>query len=153
MDKLKNTRILGVIGIVGLILGIVLPYYTISFFGYTKSVSLWGYWEGKIMMILTIANLLFIFKDYVEKYVPQMFDYNIGRIIKDANPKFSIVPTILVVVFAIYLYTKIDIDTSYVKYGLGFWSLWGGIISLIVYTFLYKKSNLNNVDYQSNIYR
>lgn len=141
MDKLKNTRILGVVGIVGLILGIILPYYTITFFGYSQSISLWGYWEGKIMLILTVANLLFIFRDYVEKYIPRMFDSNLGRMIRDANPKLSIVPTILVIAFAIYLYTTMDIDTSYVKYGLGFWSLWGGIICLIGHTFLYKKEN------------
>lgn len=139
MDKLKNTRILGVVGIVGLFLGIILPYFTFSFLGYTQSISLWGYWEGKIMMVLTVANLLFIFKDYVERYVPQMFNSTIGRMIKDANPKCAIIPTILIVAFAIYLFKTIDIDTNYIKYGLGFWSLWGGIICLIAHTFIYKK--------------
>lgn len=139
MEQLKTTRILGVIGITGLILGIMLPYFTFSFFGYSQKVALWGYWEGKVMMLLTIANLLFIFRDYIEKYIPKMFDSNIGRLIKNANPKLSIIPTILVIAFAIYLYTTIDIDTSYIKYGLGFYSLWGGIICLIAHTCLYKR--------------
>lgn len=153
MEKLKSTRILSGIGLVCLFLGIVLPYVTFSLFGYSESVSLWGYWEGKIMMLFTIANLLFVFKDYVEKYVPQLFESSIGSKIKDANPKLAIVPTVLVIIFAIYLYTSLNIDSSYAKYGLGFYSLWIGAILLIVHSFIYKGSSLaSNQDTQFTNY-
>lgn len=142
MDKLKNTRILGLVGIVGLFLGIVMPYLTFSFLGYTQSISLWGYWEGKVMMVLTIANGLFIFKDYVQKYVPKLFETPLGQKIENANPKMALIPTILVVVFAIYLYTTLDVDTNYLKYGLGFWTLWIGVVALVAHSILYKGNDV-----------
>ena len=63
IEKCRTTKILGAIGIVGLILGTIMPYVKYNFFGYQYSISLWGYWEGKVIMILAIANLLFIFKE------------------------------------------------------------------------------------------
>lgn len=139
MEKIKNTRILSMIGLLCLFLGVILPYFTFSFLGIKQSIALWSYWEGKVMMILIVANVLFIFKDYVEKYVPQLLNSTIGKKIQNANPKLAIIPTILVAVFAVYLYTKTDIDSNYIKHGLGFWSLWIGVICLVAHTFLYKK--------------
>lgn len=146
MEKIKNTRILSAVGLVCLFLGVILPYFTFSFLGYKYEIKLWGYWEGKVMMILILANVLFIFKDYVEKYVPQLFNSEIGTKIKEANSKFAIIPTILVAAFAIYLYAKLDVDTTYLKYGIGFYSLWVGVACLVVHTFLYKKNK--EVGYQ-----
>ena len=36
MDKIKNTRILGLVRIICLLLGIIMPYLTFSFLGYTQ---------------------------------------------------------------------------------------------------------------------
>ena len=138
MEKLKNTRILGAVGLACLFLGIILPYLTISIWGFSQSISLWGYWEGKVMMVLTFANLLFIFKDYIQKYVPQLFNSNLGRKIEMANPKMSLIPTVLVAAFTLYLTNSLNIDSSYVKHGLGFWMLWGGVVCLILHAVLYK---------------
>ena len=71
MEKLKNTRILAAVGIACSILGVIMPYIKIEiedFFSISKSLSLWGYLEGKIMMVLTLANFIFIFKDYAKIY-------------------------------------------------------------------------------------
>lgn len=144
MEKLKSTRILSAIGLVCLFLGVVLPYFKFSFLGYTQEIKLWGYWEGKIMMALIVANILFIFKDYVEKYAPQLFNSNLGSKIQNANEKFAIVPTIGVAAFAIWLYIRLDIDTTYLKHGLGFWTLWIGVIFLVAHTFIYKKGSVSN---------
>lgn len=139
MEVIKNKRILALVGIGGLLLGCFLPYYTVSIFGYTQSVSLWGYWEGKIVLLLTLANALFIFQDYIEKYVPQLLNNWVGDLVqKGKNPKFAIIPTILVAVFAISLIIRLDVDSEYIKYGLGFWVLWIGIISLIGHAIFYK---------------
>ena len=138
LNKLKNKRILGLIGLVCLFLGIITPYITISIFGLSESLSLWSYWEGKVIFVLTIANLLFIFKDYIEKYVPQVFNSNIGSKIKKANPKMSLVPTVLVVVFTICLNTTIDVDSTFFKHGIGFWLLWIGVAALVGHAVLYK---------------
>lgn len=145
IEKLKTTRILGAIGIIGLILGTIMPYVKYNFFGYKYSISLWGYWEGKVVMVLAIANLLFIFKDIVEKYVPALFNTGVGSKIKDLNSaKYSLVFTILAGLFALYLTIRLDIDFKY--YNIGFYSLWVGAICLVLYSVLYKKSGHDQVE-------
>lgn len=105
-------------------------------------------------MVLILSNILFIFKDYVEKYVPQLFNTNLGSKIQNANPKFAIVPTIGVAAFAVWLYLRLDVDTTYLKHGLGFWSLWAGVVCMLGHTFLYKKnlvSTSNNNTYSQSM--
>lgn len=139
MEVIKNKRILALIGIVGLLLGVFLPYLTVTILVYSESISLWGYLEGKIVLVLTLANALFIFKDWIEKYVPQLFNNNVGRLVEKANnPKFSLVPTILIAVFVIYLTNKLNFDSEYIKNGLGFYSLWLGVICLVGHAIFYK---------------
>lgn len=38
-----------------------------------------------------------------------------------------------------------DVDSEYIKYGLGFWVLWVGIIALIGHAIFYKKQNVQPV--------
>lgn len=138
IEKCRNTRILGAIGIAGLVLGTIMPYVRYSFFGYKYSISLWGYWEGKIIMLLALANLLFIFKDLVEKYVPFLFNNWIGKKVQDCdNPKFSLIPTVLVSIFTIYLTYTLGVS-SFKYYNIGFYVMWIGTISLVAYAFLHK---------------
>lgn len=137
IEKCKKTRILGVIGIAGLILGTILPYVKYRLFGHKLSISLWGYWQGKIVMILAIANLLFIFRDIVEKYIPTLFDTQLGQKIQELdNTKYSLFPTILSAFFALYLTFELHADFKH--YNLGFYSLWVGTICLIAYSFLHR---------------
>ena len=152
MEVIKNKRILALVGIIGLILGCFLPYYNFSIFGYTQSISLWGYWEGKIVLVLTLANALFIFQDVIEQYVPQLFNNWIGNLVRKLNnPKFALIPTILVAIFAISLIIRLDVNSKYMKYGLGFWILWVGILSLIGHAIFYKKQNTQSQ--QTNNYQ
>lgn len=140
MEVFKTKRILALIGLVSLILGIILPYYNYSFLGYSQSISLWGYWEGKIILVLTIANALLIFKEWVQKYLPQMFNSFLGqKIAKSNNSKLSLIPTILVFVFVIDLNFSLKVDSEFFKYGLGFYLLGLGIICLIGHAIFYKK--------------
>lgn len=144
IEKCRTTRILAIIGIVGLFLGIILPYVKYNILGYKYSISLWRFWEGKIMMFLAIVNLLFLFKDIVEKYVPVLFNSAFGQKIRDCkNPKLSLIPTILVAIFAIYLTSTLGIE-SFKYYNIGFYSMWIGTISLIAYAFLHKNENIQN---------
>lgn len=140
LEQLKNKRYLAATGLILLVLGTILPYYQYSFLGYSIKIYLYKYLEGKIVMALIVANLLFIFKDLIENYVPQMFNSNMGNKIKNANAKFAIVPTILIVAFVIILFFRVDLGTS-LKHGLGFFALWLGVICLVLHSFIYKKSN------------
>jgi len=149
MEKLKTTKILGAVGIACLILGLITPYVRYNIFGIKYSIALWGYWEGKIMMILALANALFIFKDFIEKYVPALFNNGgLGQAIKNCNnPKFSLIPTVLCAIFAIYVTSVLGVKT-FKYYNIGFYLMWIGTISLVAYAFLhkadYKKGNSQN---------
>ena len=104
LDKLKNTRLLAGIGVACMILGTMFSYVSYDIFGYSYDIALWDYLEGKIILLIAIANLLFIFKDLVEKYIPSLFDTTLGKKIKNINnPKASLVPTFLGAAFALYL--------------------------------------------------
>lgn len=141
IEKCRTTRILAIIGIVGMILGIIMPYIKYNLFGYKYSVSLWHFWEGKIMMILTIANLLFIFKDIIDEYMPILFKSTLGEKIKNCeNPKFSLVPTILTAILVIFTTSEISIE-NFKYYNIGFYAMWLGTISLVAYAFLHKKDS------------
>lgn len=141
LEKMRNTRLLAGIGIVCLILGTFFSYVSYSIWGYTYQLSLFDYWEGKIILIIAIANLLFIFKDFVEKYIPSLFKSGIGRKIADINnPKASLVPTIAAAAFALYLTLKLDVSFS--NYSLGFYSLWLGVIALVAYAFLHRNNEV-----------
>lgn len=139
LEKLKTTRLLAGIGIVCMILGTMCAYVTISFLGIVEKIALWSYFEGKILFLIAVANLLFIFKDVVEKYVPSLFNTSIGKKIKDINnPKASLVPTLIGAAIAIYLTS--DMDTEFAKYGLGFYLMWIGVICLVAYAILHKNN-------------
>lgn len=143
LDKLKNTRLLAGIGVACMILGTIFSYVSYDIFGYVYDIALWDYLEGKIILLIAVANLLFIFKDFVEKYIPSLFNTSIGKKIKDINnPKASLVPTILGAIFAVYLTSKLDVSFS--NYSLGFYSMWIGVICLVAYAIIYK----NNDDFQ-----
>jgi len=155
MEIIKNKRLLAIIGICGLLLGIFLAYFKISLWIYSETISLWGYWEGKVVLVLTLANALYIFNDFIEKYIPQLFNNGVGRLVKKANnPKFSLIPTVLVAVFAIYMIISIDVSSEYIKYGIGFYILWVGILALIGHAIFYKKpatiNEQNNINMVNN---
>jgi len=148
MEAIRNKRILALIGIISLVLGTLLPYYTFSFWGYTESISLWGYWEGKVVLSLIVANALFIFKDWLEQYVPQVFNSGIGRKIANVdNPKLSLIPTILIIAFVIYLYNTLEVDSEFIKNGIGFYLLWIGVIALVGHAIFYK----GNIEKNNNV--
>ena len=141
IEKCKTTRILAVIGIIGLVLGTIMPYVKYDFWGYKYSISLWRYWQGKVIILLAIANLLFIFKDLVEKYVPTLFNSALGQKIRDCeNPKFSLIPTALSAIFTIYTTSVLSIN-SFQHYYIGFYAMWVGTISLVAYAFLHRKDD------------
>lgn len=142
IDKLKNTKLLAAIGIVCLILGTMLAYVKFSFFGITESISLFKYSAGKLILLLAVINFIFIFNDLLQKYIPKLFDTDFGKkIIEISNSKLSLIPTILAIAFVLYLHSDLDIVSSYTSYGLGFYSLWLGIICLVAYSILHIKKD------------
>ncbi len=139
-EKLRKTRILAIIGLACMLLGTIFTYVKIDVWFYTRSISLVGHWEGIIVILLAAANILFIFKDFVEKYIPALFKNKVGEKIKELdNQKLTLIPTAIVAILAICLLTSLDIGSGYTKYGLGFYMLWIGIVVMTAYAFAYKK--------------
>lgn len=151
MEKLKNTRILGLVGIICLFLGTVLP-----FIGSSKLklwISLYNYWEGKVVLVLILANTLFIFKDYVEKYAPQLFSKDFGVWIKNANQKFVLIPTCIMGLLELYLMNTVGIFSRFagvLDFGIGLYLSILGTICLFGHCFIYKNPNGNNVSNTMN---
>ena len=146
MEIIKNKRVFALAGIILLVLGTWLPYYEVNVIGIVSRVSAWGYWEGKIILLITLANALFIFKDFIEKYVPQLFQTNVGKMVEKANAKASLIPTILIVAFLVYMYIRLNARANeFITNGLGFYALWLGAICLVVHAFVYKPTTANIV--------
>ena len=144
MEKLKNTRILGIVGLSIMLIATFLPYISASVLGITSSVSLFGYWQGKVTLFVIFANILFVFKDYVKKYVPQLFEKGIGKSIENAKPIFSLIPTGISVLLNIVLILQVTSSNSKYTYidvgfGIGFYVMLLGIASMIAYAILYKE--------------
>ena len=140
LEKCKNTRILAIIGIVCMFLGTIFSYVRYEFFGYVYDIALWDYLEGKIILVLVIANIIFIFKDYVEKYIPKLVEKGFWqKIASIKNSKAELISTLLVGAIAIYLTFKVDVE--FLQYSLGFYLLWIGIISSFAYAILHKVNN------------
>lgn len=151
LEKLKTKRILGLVGVIGLILGLFLNYASLEVYYYSYDFILIEYWEGKVIFILTLLNLLYIFKDYVKKYVPKIYENSIGKKVdKIDNPKLLLIPTGIIVALVIYVARVFDLDSSYISFGLGCYLLWIGVVALVAHSFLYKYNNDNAVNLMEN---
>ena len=158
-ETIKNKKILALIGVIGNILGMILPFYTISFFGYTSSSSIIDYWVGVVLLIFVILCGIVIFSDVIKTKLPQVFNNQIGKTIeKFNNPKFAFVPSGAVVLYLIYLISKTSDFLDYFNFGIGFYLLLLGILGFIGHAIFYKGNNniqtqnaINNQNIPNNI--
>ena len=144
LKVIKSKRYLAIAGLVLLFLGTITAYFKVTFLGYSVSLSLFKYWEGKVIIFLIIVNALYICKDYCKKYVPKVFETPIGKKVDSLNSKVALVPIGLVVLIAIYLTARsseVSLYKDYIKYGIGFYLLWLGAACLVAHVFLYKGEN------------
>lgn len=133
-EKISNTKILAVIGVACMILGTFFAYFSI----WGISISLLRYWEGYIILVAAVANLLIIFKTSVNKYMPAIFKGKFGNFLLDIkNPKASLIPTAIVLILVIYMH--FSIKSKYINYSFGFFLEVIGLISLGVFPFMYKE--------------
>lgn len=146
ISKLENKRILGAVGLGCLLVGLFLPYVTVKIFGFSESATLIQSLQGKLLFLAVVANAMFIFKDFVKKYIPKLFESNIGKKIDEADAKMGLIPAAVALVCLIWAYFDVKdamgFGNSFAKdafsYGLGFWIEWVGIIALAAHSFLYK---------------
>ena len=143
MKCLKETKILGIIGNLILVISVFLPVISVSvsIFGFSQSQSL-SYIDGDdiFVLILAIINIIMIFANKLESKVP--------FIAKLTNPKLSLIPTIIIAILMLILTSnssKLLGNKDYssfanIKFNFGFYLLWLGTIASAIYPFLYKSS-------------
>lgn len=137
IEKLKNTRVLALIGIVCAILGILMPFVKISVFGFSRTISLIQGWKGWAIIVVAILQILICYYDIVQKYIPKVYENKVGEMIKQ-NQKLSLIPTIILAILTITSMSALD--SSYVTLHLGFYLLVISIVSMLVYPFMYKNT-------------
>ena len=121
MEKIKGTKILGIIGNLILAVAVFLPVLTVS-------VSLFGISQSQ--------SISYIQGDGIFAFMKKL-----------SNQKFTLIPTAIVVILLIVLISgkssAIGQLGSYaslanISYGIGFWLLWIGAVISAIYPFLYK---------------
>lgn len=135
LDKIRNTKILGIIGNVVVILALFMPIITVEseIIGFKQSTQYIS-GDGKILLVLSIINLIVIFAD---KISPKFFK---GL----TNIKITAIPTIIEIIILINLTAKGGdnvMDYNYVTtyWGIGFYLMWIGVILSIICPFVYKE--------------
>ena len=146
LEKIRSTKILGIIGNVLIILGTILPYAKYESYFYYYRVNLQNYWYGRVALALAILNLLYLLKNYIEKYIPQIFNSGFGKkVLGINNAKFLFIPIAIIILLMIRVHAIWgDWD---IHFNIGFYLLILGIVCTIVYALIYKNDNaqqLNN---------
>ncbi len=143
MEKLKSTKLLGIIGAIVTIIGLFLPFATVTAkaFGIKHSESItYIQADGLYVLLLAVITLLMIFSDKLSEKV--------AFFRKISNMKLVLVPTVLAAIILIFDMINAadvvgDVSTSLVSaeisYGIGLWVLWIGLIATAIFPFIYKK--------------
>ena len=135
MDKvlsvLKNSKILGIVGAILLIIGNFFTFASVKVLWVEQSVSfIEG--DGVFVLISGILALLIIFIDFILSKIPEG---KLKFLFELRNQKFVLVPAII---SAIILFIDGSESFDYGSAGLGFYLLLIGVIALAIYPFLYK---------------
>ena len=134
MEKLRNTKILGVIGNALVIVSLFCTWVLAEAKGLnvSGSVQFIEGADGKWALILSIISLIIIFAENIS---PTFFK---GL----TNIKLTLIPTVIqliMVVDKIFKSSNTNFDGISHHFGIGFYLMCAGIIILLVFPFLYKQ--------------
>lgn len=139
MEKLTKTKLLGIVGTIVTIIGVFLPFATVSanILGYKASESVsFIEGDGVFILILSIVTLLMLFSNMLANKVA-FFE-------KLSKPKLVLTPTVISI--GILVYNMINAGEVVgelgglvkVSYGIGTWVMWIGLIATAIFPFIYK---------------
>ncbi len=154
INLLKTKRILAVVGLVAFFLGLLFPYYNGTIFGAEfKGSALIKDPKGKLILILIIVNIIVIFKDYIKKYVPKLFNNNfVLKLEKIGQKKLTLISSAVLIIYVIYINIDLWSGIDNLSKDLGYYLLCIGIIALAGHNILYKnqiETKNNEVDNSS----
>ena len=138
MNKLKTTKILGIIGNALILIGVFLPmidsilgsYSLLALEDLGRKLGGQGLGFGIVLIIIAIFNFIIIFSDKIIAAVP-----SIPALEKLRNQKLTVGTTVVV---AVLFFMSVSKFFGLVTFSFGFYVLILGIILSIVYPFLYK---------------
>ncbi len=143
LEKIKTTRILGIIALVLLYGGLMLPFVGIEY--KDTATASWVdqqlYDNGKGIMLLWILSVVLMFSDVIAANWPK------GSKIfsKLTNPKILLIPVIITLIVLIVTQVKFFDDYDYFEDDIylypGYFLNWLGMIAMTAYAFLYKGNN------------
>lgn len=145
-DKVMNTKILGIVGAILTIIGVFLPFATVtaSLFGYSASQSVsFIEGDGVFVLILSIIALVMIFANLIASKLNGGIANFFKKLI---NPKLTLIPTIISAIILIIDMSNADsvvgqtAGLATVSFGAGVWIMWIGLIATAAYPFVYKKA-------------
>ena len=132
LQFLKNTKILGIVGAILLIVGNFFTFATTKVLWIETSVKfIEG--DGVFVLILGILALLIVFVDFILSKIPEG---KLKFLFKLRNQKFVLVPPIISpIILFIDGTNAFDVGST----GLAFYLLLIGVFTLIIYPFLFKE--------------
>ena len=142
MNVLKEKKYLGMAGAILVIIGLFLPFITVSvsFLGVSNSQSTsWigtGGLDAILVLILSVVALLIIFSDKLADKVAFF-----GKL---KNQKLTLIPTVLSALLLILSITQASSAMGIVgslgstSFGIGFWLIIVGLVACVAYPFIYK---------------
>ncbi len=141
LNKMKTTRILGIIGLILIYFGAMIPFVQIEFWGYeSTSAYMEVYDNGKGVMLVWLLMIAIIYSDIIAANWPRgrkVFEYL-------KNQKIILIPCIIALVILIAttacMFDDYDGDISLYP---GYFLSWLGLISMVAYGILYKGHNSN----------
>lgn len=145
MEILKQKRYLGMVGAILVIVGLFLPFVTVSvsFLGVSKSESTsWigaGGFDAVLVLILSVVTLLMIFSDKLADKVAFF-----GKL---SNQKLTLIPTVISALLLIFSISQASTamgivgSLGSVSFGIGFWLIVVGLVACVAYPFIYKGEN------------
>ena len=145
MDKIKNTKILGIIGNVLVILALFLPTAVIKadILGVKESLQ-YIKGDGKILLVLSIINLIIIFADKIPLSFLKGF----------TNVKVTAISTIIEIIILINFSVKGGdalVGNAYIKssWGIGFYLMWVGVVVSMLCPIIYREKNKEQLENSS----
>lgn len=138
MNKLKTTKILGIVGNALIILGVFLPminsiigsYSLLALEDLGRKLGGSGLGYGIWLIIIAVVNFLVIFSDKLCAALPSL-----PALEKLKNQKFTVGTTAVV---AVLFFMSVSQFFGVVTFAFGFYVLILGIILSLVYPFIYK---------------
>lgn len=136
MEKLKNTKILGILGNVLVIVSLFCTWIVVEAkgFGLRGIAQLIEGTSGKWELVLSILSLIIIFSENIP--------YDFFK--KFTNMKFTLIPTaiqLILVVNNIFKANGVKSEGLSYHFGLGFYLMLLGIIALLAFPFVYKQES------------